>query len=85
MIIPLKKHILVEPIHIDDFVAGREQLMPIGVVLAMAEGVTEVAIGDEVYFEKFLAKKFPGQLPDTEAWFVSVEDVCGKRYGEISK
>ena len=74
---PKNKHLLVSPIPHEDFVEGNLKLEPMGTVLAVSEGEIEFKIGDVVYFEEYLAKKFPGDKPDTAVWFIKSEDCCG--------
>jgi hypothetical protein len=79
MTICLNNHVLVEPLPHNDFVEGSDKLEPMGTVLTIAEGITEVSVGDTVYFEEFLAKKFPTDEPDKFLWFIPVNEICGKK------
>ena len=74
---PLNNHILIDPLPRDEFL-GEGKLEPMGTVLAIAEGITDVSVGDTVYFEEFLAKKFPAE-DDKFLWFIPVSEICGKK------
>ncbi len=78
---PINNHLKIDPIVHDAFVASQKgQYEEIGVVLDVAEGVP-VPIGAKVYFDSWLAKKFPvlGEH-DKYVWFVDYKDIVA--YGE---
>lgn len=88
MIKPVNGHILIEPEKHESFMARQQDTYEeIGTVLAIApelclyEGGTgageidTVAIGDKVYFDAWLAAKFPGEKDDEHYWLVKWEDV----------
>lgn len=79
MIQPVNGHILIEPIVHDDFVMRTDdKYQEIGVVVAYDPEVThEISVGDKVYFDAWLAKKYPkaGGKPDEFLWLVKWEHI----------
>lgn len=70
---PLNNHLMIQPLETDSFMATQKTTYEeVGVVL---EGPEDIK-GCHVYFDSWLAKKFPvtGQ-PDKFIWFVKYEDV----------
>jgi co-chaperonin GroES (HSP10) len=78
MIKPVNGHLLIEPLKHDAFIASeRDTYQEIGVVIEVAVEFPEqftVKKGDKVYFDSWLAAKYPKN--DTEFyWLVKWEDV----------
>lgn len=83
MIKPVNGHLLIDPVKHETFVASqRDTFQEIGVItglpadrpLLMPGVETQPAVGDKVYFDSWLAAKFPKN--DTEHyWLVKWEDV----------
>lgn len=80
MIKPVNGHLLIEPLVHDGFMASQsETYQEIGVVVDVPNHINhiedpDVQIGDKVYFDSWLAAKYPKS--DTEFyWLVKWEDV----------
>ncbi len=76
MLKPINNHIKIEPIEHEQFMASSKGTYEeIGVVIDVAENVP-LPIGCKVYFDSWLAKKYPvPNEPDKSVWFVSYEDI----------
>lgn len=102
MIKPVNGHILIEPIKHEGFIATqRDTYNEIGTVIALPFGMevknivsaggrgAEVVVGDKVYFDSWLAAKYPkeGGKDDEFYWLIKWEDVRAIDYAteEISK
>ena len=80
--IPINKHLKIRPLETEAFMSSsRTTFEEIGIVLEVAEGV-DIPKGSKVYFESWLAKKFPISTTE-DAWFVPYEDVVA--YEPVSK
>ena len=96
---PVNNHLLIEPVKHEAFMAAQhDTYQEIGVVVAMPEEfrikvpvpgaggfvhAIPLNIGDKVYFDSWLAKKYP--KPDTTdefLWLVKWEDVSMVEYAE---
>ena len=79
---PVNGHLLIQPIEHESFVATSQNTYEErGIVLAVAEGLKDrVTAGDRVYFDAWLAAKFPGEKPNSYNWFVKWEDVRSIEY-----
>lgn len=77
---PINNHVLIEPVKHDSFIASQRQTYEeIGVVIDIADSVTGVKKGDKVYFDSWLAAKYPKN--DTEYyWLVKYEDIRAVEY-----
>lgn len=79
---PLNNHVKIKPIEYDSFtVTSKGKYEEMGEVIDTAVGVT-LPIGSVVYFDSWLAKKYPvkGQ-PGEYVWFVNYDDIVA--YEEI--
>ena len=66
---------MIQPLETDSFMATQKTTYEeIGLVLEAPEFADEL-VGKHVYFDSWLAKKFPGKNPDTYIWFVKYEDL----------
>lgn len=89
MIKPINGHVLIEPLKQDSFIAPtRETYQEIGTILALSEELTHdyvttntgnfkpvLKVGDKVYFDAWLAKKYPRTDIDDFYWLVRYEDL----------
>lgn len=84
MILPINGHILIEPIKHDSFtVSQQESYQEIGIVVRVDEYLEDVVEnvglipeeGDKVYFDSWLAAKFPSGDPENPYWMVKYEDI----------
>lgn len=97
---PVNNHILIEPIKQNGFVVSeRDIYQEIGIVIARASDLLvvsgsgvprwKVSMGDKVYFDSWLAAKYPkeGGAADEFYWLVNWQDVRAIEYAEqpISK
>ena len=100
MIKPVNGHLIVEPLEHKTFFGGDKATYDeVGKVISLPpkkitswfEGVpiytTEVGveIGDKVYFDSWLAAKFPTGEDDKYFWLVKWEDVRAIEHDEIPK
>lgn len=87
MIHPVNGHLLIEPIKQEGFMySGRETYEEIGIVLSISKGINWigdpsveplVSVDDKVYFDSWLAAKYPKGKTEEEGfyWLVKWEDV----------
>lgn len=99
MIKPVNGHLLIEPLKHEDFVVSDKQTFEeIGVVVAVAEDVYPVVysndndftpvrpveVGDKVYFDSWLAAKYPKNNEEFY-WLVKWEDVRAIEHVELDQ
>ncbi len=91
MIKPVNGHLLIEPVVHDSFIATqKETYEEIGIVVDMSpSGLEEMDkyeapnIGDKVYFDSWLAAKYPKEgSTDEYFWLVKWEDVRAIEHNE---
>lgn len=85
MIQPVNNHLLIKPVAHETFVATeRDTYEEIGEVLAVPHewvGIgtstmeRPVNVGDRVYFDSWLAAKFPGETEGEHYWLIKWEHV----------
>lgn len=82
MITPVNGHLLIDPVKHDSFVVSqRETFEEIGVVVALPSIFSELPkedipeVGDKVYFDSWLASKYPHSDGEGFFWLVPFEDV----------
>ena len=82
-IIPVNGHLLIDPIPRPSFMASSKEIFEeVGTVLEVSDDVsTKVSIGDKVYFDSWLAAKFPKGLKEF-FWLVKWEDVRAIEHAE---
>ena len=78
MLKPLNKHLLLKPIPLTDFIEGQSKFDEKGEVLALADGISEVEIGDVVYFDSYLCARYPSEDPENPLWLVEYQDLRAK-------
>jgi len=73
---PLNNHLMIQPLETDSFMATQKTTYEeVGLVLATEDHLKEM-IGCHVYFDSWLAKKFPVKGKTNEfVWFVKEEDI----------
>ncbi len=74
---PINNHVRIQPLEYSEFVSTeRTSYEEIGVVLAVADGIT-LPVGAHVYFDGWLAKKYPvqGSEPKQYEWYVDFADI----------
>lgn len=85
---PVNNHLLIKPVAHETFIASQsETYEEIGEVLAMDENINDVfsgtainlgamvRVGDKVYFDAWLAAKFPGEKEGEHYWLIKWEHV----------
>lgn len=84
MLTPINNHILIEPVAQESFVASaKETYEEIGIVLDAPE-FAEFKVGDRVYFDSWLAAKYPVQGErDKFYWLVQYENI--RAYEKVPK
>lgn len=96
MITPVNGHLLIEPLKSDGFISSSsDTFQEIGIVIdvdanGLAYGVNgtlklPVKVGDKVYFDAWLAAKFPKGNTGEFLWLVKWEDVRAIEHEEIPK
>jgi len=79
MIIPVNGYLLISPLKHESFVQSEHDTYDeIGEVIAVAEGIEFVKVGQLVYFDSYMAKKYSN--PDDKndfIWLVHRDEVCG--------
>lgn len=81
-ITPVNGHLLIEPIAYEAFIASqRETYQEIGIVIDNS-GPDQAPVGSKVYFDSWLAAKFPREKDGEYYWLVKWEDVRAVEYAE---
>ena len=85
MIQPINNHLIVEPVEHESFIASTKSTFDeIGVVKAVPKDYefsgstvfpSTVEVGDKVYFDSWLAAKYPTGEGDKTFWLVNYEDI----------
>lgn len=80
----VNRYLKVEPIAHDSFITSeRSTYEEIGVVTAKDPEITDIPIGARVFFDSFMAKKYPIAGDDTKhQWFVHYDEVVKWEYEE---
>lgn len=78
---PINNHVRIQPLEQDAFIMTQKtSYEEIGTVLDVAEGVN-LPIGARVYFDGWLAKKYPvSGSPGEFNWFVDYADIVAVDY-----
>ncbi len=73
----LNKYLRIEPVEHSSFIASqKDSYEEIGKVVAKDENITEIPIGAMVFFDSFMAKKYPIQGDEGKfQWFIHVDEV----------
>ncbi len=81
--IPVNGHLLIEPVKHESFMSTqKDSYEEIGVVVAHEPDNHHVKTGDRVYFDSWLAARYPKN--DTEFyWLVKWEDVRAIEHAEV--
>ncbi len=88
MITPVNGHLLIEPLVKEEFVSStNEKFQEIGMILATPENwrldmLPPAKIGDKVYFDAWLAAKFPSETIGEYYWLVKWEDIRAIEYAK---
>jgi len=94
MIIPINNHILIKPLEHDSFIkTDKDTFEEIGVVLDFDGSdsvgtspnpiVGPIRKGCKVYFDSWLAAKYPSEIPGEFYWLVKNEDVRAVSYDAL--
>jgi len=78
MLKPVNNHLLIKPVKHETFVQSqRETYEEIGTVLDFDPLITHalLAVGCKVYFDAWLAGKYPSEVDDEFYWLVNFDDV----------
>lgn len=81
MIQPVNGHLLIDPVAHEGFMASqKETYEEIGIVVALPIELDYlepklVAVGDKVYFDSWLAARYPKEADGEYYWLVKWEDV----------
>lgn len=73
----LNKYLKVEPVDHEEFVVAMNGTYEeIGVVVAKDESITDIPLGAKVYFDSYIAKKYPilGEVNKFQ-WFVPYSEI----------
>lgn len=73
----LNRYLKVEPITHEGFMASqRETYEEIGVVVAKDDSITDIPLGALVFFDSYMAKKYPVKGDDMKfQWFVHYSEI----------
>lgn len=77
MITPVNSHLLIEPLKHETFISlGKETYEEVGVVIEAAPEVSTLYLkGDKVWFDSWLAGKYPTGKGEEYFWLVRAEDI----------
>lgn len=92
-IVPVNGHLVIEPVSHETFMASsQETYQEVGVVVSVSRNLqwvekgevvsTPVNVGDKVFFDSWLATKYPGDTPDSFVWLVNWENVRAVQHAE---
>ncbi len=77
MIKPINNHLLIEPVKHETFIASSKDLYEeIGIVID--GGTSELKVGTKVYFDSWLASKFPNG--EDYFWLIKYDDIRAVEY-----
>lgn len=78
-IVPVNGHLLIEPVKHEAFIESQNQTYDeIAVVKALADGVEGIPVGCKVYFDSFMAKKYPPlDQGGEDIWLLHKDEVVG--------
>lgn len=83
MITPVNGHLIIEPVKQSGFVASSKEVYDeIGVVVEYDKAIEKELKGARVYFDSWLAAKFPKGDSGEFFWLVKWEDVRAIEYAE---
>ena len=85
---PVNNHILISPLKHDSFLSSEKTTYEeLGIVIEVANGIDWVKKNDKVYFDSWLAAKFPTGKGNEYFWLVRWEDIRAveKNENPISK
>lgn len=79
MIRPVNAHILIEPVEHESFMASDKATYDeIAIVKATADGVEGIPVGSKIYFDGFMAKKYPPlEAGQPDIWLLHKDEVVG--------
>lgn len=79
MITPVNDHLLIEPVKHESFMASEhDKYDEIAVVKALADGVEGIPVGAKVYFDSYMAKKYPPlKAGEPDVWLLHKDEVVG--------
>lgn len=87
-LVPVNGHVIIEPVVHEEFMQSeRNTYEEVGVVVTIPleiESIVGVQVGDTLYFDSWLAAKYPKTdgKPDEFYWLVKWEDVRAVKYAE---
>lgn len=72
----LNRYLKIEPTEHTSFMASdRTSYEEIGRVVAKDDSITDIPLGALVFFDSFMAKKYPVEGTDTFQWFIHYSEV----------
>ena len=72
---PINGHVQIEPEQHQDFIASMTPTYDeIGIVIAVADGIDGLYAGDKVYFDSWMASKFPAG-EGKHNWLIPYENI----------
>lgn len=83
----INKYLRIEPLeHATFMVSEKASFEEIGTVVAKDEAITDIPLGALVYFDSFMAKKYPVHGDETKfQWYIHLDEVVKYEYEEIPK
>lgn len=80
----INKYLKIEPIEYKSFIRGeKETYEEVGKVIAKDEAL-DIPIGSMVWFDSFMAKKYPTDDPSKFQWFVHIDEIVKYEIPEVS-
>lgn len=75
MIKPINNYILIEPVPVESFIQTTDtKYNEIGVVVALAKEITDIPVGSKVYFDSYMAKRYPNPSKKGELMYLINRD-----------
>lgn len=73
---PVNNHILIEPVEVQAFMSSQQsKYQEIGIVTAVPDSFSDIKVGDKVFFDSWLAAKYPQENGEGDYWLVKWDDI----------
>lgn len=80
----INKYLKIEPVQQTGFISQtKESYEEIGVVIAKDEAITTIPLGAHVYFDSYMAKKYPvADEIGKFQWYIHIDEVVKYEYAD---
>jgi len=80
----INKYLKIEPVEQTGFISQvKDSYEEIGVVIAKDDSLTNIPLGSRVYFDSYMAKKYPiaGEIGKFQ-WYIHIDEVVKYEYAD---